>query len=88
LFCDQRDVVVSKGRDADDENGNVGLTFIKGGALNGKGGGGLASNGIIPLLLVDDDENEKDRLGCCCCCLLFLLFDDEKHRSGACNGGK
>jgi hypothetical protein len=69
-------------------NANVGLTFIRGGALTGDGTGGLASNGMIPLLIDDDDDdkNEKDRLGCCC--LLFLLFDDEKHRSGVCNGGK
>jgi hypothetical protein len=41
------------------------LTFIRGGAFNG-GGGGFASNGIIPLVLDadDEDENEKDRLDC------------------------
>jgi hypothetical protein len=92
-LCDQRDGIVSKEIGVDDANGNVGLIFIKGGALIGDG---LASNGIIPLLFDvdnddgdddDDDENEKDRFGCCCC-LLFLLFEDEKHRSDVCNGGK
>ncbi len=82
--------MVSKGIGADDANGNVGLTFIRGGALNGGEGAELVSNGIIPLVaIVDDDEYEKDRFGCCCwACLLVLLLDDEKQRSGVCNGGK
>jgi hypothetical protein len=49
LLVDHLDGVVSIGA-----NGNVGLTFMRGGALNG--GDGLASNGIIGLLVVADDD--------------------------------
>jgi hypothetical protein len=46
-----REGIVTNGVGVPDENGNDGLTFIRGGALNGEETtGGLASNGIIPLL--------------------------------------
>jgi hypothetical protein len=64
LLGAHRDGADNSGAGVEDENGNVGFTFIKGGALNGGGGGAdeLPSNGIIPLLIVaavdEDDEHE------------------------------